>query len=69
MAARLAVLAFPELLPGMEMAAALALKLIDKKLERVDEIQGLDFAALEDELKIAAQQHAVTKRSAKRKNS
>jgi transcriptional regulator with XRE-family HTH domain len=68
LAARLAVLSFPELLPQMEKAAAPVLRLIDEKLERVDEAKGFDFAALEDELKISVQQYVLQKQNKKRKN-
>ena len=68
LAARLAVSSFPELLPKMEKAAAPVLRLIDERLERVDEAKGFDFAALEDELKIAAQQHVLKKQNKKRKD-
>jgi transcriptional regulator with XRE-family HTH domain len=68
LAARLAVLSFPELLPEMEKAAAPVLQLIDERLDRVDEAKGFDSAALEDELKIAVQQYALKKQNKKRKN-
>jgi transcriptional regulator with XRE-family HTH domain len=68
LAARLAVLSFPELLPGMERAAGPVLRLIDERLERLDEATVFDFAALEDELKIAVQQYALKKQNKKRKN-
>jgi transcriptional regulator with XRE-family HTH domain len=68
LAARLAVSSFSELIPKMEKAAAPVLRLIDERLERVDEAKGFDFAALEDELKIAVQQYVLRKQNKKRKN-
>ena len=68
LAARLAVSSFPELIPAMEKAAAPVLRLIDERLERVDEAKGFDFAALEDELKIGVQQYVLKKQNKRRKN-
>ena len=68
LAARLAVSSFSQLIPEMEKAAAPVLRLIDERLERVDEAKGFDFAALEDELKLAVQQHVLRKQNRKRKN-